>query len=263
MPRSTRGRRRLRVSALATMTNPSAQRTDVWHHLDDATQQLAAVHRADLNTTVEVRRVRGEMDRLAANERFWLYPRAERLGALRAHLNDMDTVTLAEQTNLTARLLEEYGERAALFDDAKPLPEQELVARATQQQFYTVLLADYSPVTSPDGLTGSLHALRLPTDDVQYQILRVTSVEDAITAVALNGEIQAAIIRHDRALRSHDRLPLMSKLLGVETIEVAPDRTYDWVECGQWIRELRPRIDLYLLTDEIGCRPGRRGPRRV
>ena len=55
----------------------------------------------------------------------------------------------------------------------------------------------------------------------------------------------------------------MSKLLGVETIEVAPDRTYDWVECGQWIRELRPRIDLYLLTDEIGCRPGRRGPRRV
>jgi arginine decarboxylase len=168
----------------------------------------------------------------------------------------MDTVTLAEQTNLTARLLEEYGERAALFDDAKPLPEQELVARATQQQFYTVLLADDSPVTSPDGLTGSLHALRLPTDDVQYQILRVTSVEDAITAVALNGEIQAAIIRHDLALRSHDRLPLMSKLLGVETIEVATDRTYDWVECGQWIRELRPRIDLYLLTDEIGCRPG-------
>jgi arginine decarboxylase len=39
---------------------------DVWHHLDDATQQLAAVHRADLNTTVEVRRVRREMDRLAA-----------------------------------------------------------------------------------------------------------------------------------------------------------------------------------------------------
>ena len=24
----------------------------------------------------------------------------------------------------------------------------------------------------------------------------------------------------------------------------------DWVECGEWIRELRPHIDLYLLTDE-------------
>ena len=31
---------------------------------------------------------------------------------------------------------------------------------------------------------------------------------------------------------------------------MATDRTYDWVECGQWIRELRPQIDLYLLTDE-------------
>src|SRR5262249_15865633 len=31
---------------------------------------------------------------------------------------------------------------------------------------------------------------------------------------------------------------------------VATDRTHDWVECGEWIRELRPHIDLYLLTDE-------------
>ncbi len=31
---------------------------------------------------------------------------------------------------------------------------------------------------------------------------------------------------------------------------IATDRTHDWVECGEWIRELRPHIDLYLLTDE-------------
>ena len=38
----------------------------------------------------------------------------------------------------------------------------------------------------------------------------VASVEDAVTAVALNGEIQAAVIRHDLPLRSRDRLPLMT-----------------------------------------------------
>ncbi|GAA3638997.1 aminotransferase class I/II-fold pyridoxal phosphate-dependent enzyme [Microlunatus ginsengisoli] len=232
------------------MANPSSQRLDVWHLLDDATQQLAAVHRAGLDTAVEERRVRRQLDRLAAYERYWLYPGQERLARLRDHLDDMDTVELAEQANLAARLLEEYGDRAALFDDDAPLEEQELVARASQQQFYTVLLADDSPVTSPDGLAGSLRALRRPTDEVQYEILQVSSVEDAITAVALNGEIQAAIIRHDLALRSRDRLPIMTRVLGVESIEVAIDRTYDWVECGQWIRELRPRIDLYLLTDE-------------
>ena len=42
----------------------------------------------------------------------------------------------------------------------------------------------------------------------------MSSVEDAITAVALNGEIQAAIIRHDLPLRSHERLPLMTHAAG-------------------------------------------------
>jgi arginine decarboxylase len=250
MPQPSRSPRRLRVSALAAMVNPSSQRLDVWHLLDDATQQLAAVHRAGLDTQLEEGRVRRQLTRLAAYERYWLYPGQERLLRMHEHLDAMDTVELAGEVNLAARLLEEYGDRAALFDDASPLEEQELVARASQQQFYTVLLADDSPVTSPDGLAGSLRALRRTSDEIQYEILRVTSVEDAITAVALNGEIQTAIVRHDLALRSKDRLPIMTGLLGVESIEVATDRTYDWVECGQWIRELRPRIDLYLLTDE-------------
>lgn len=247
---STHRERRLRVSALAAMVNPSSQRLDVWHLLDDATQQLAAVHRAGYSTTVEVSRVRRLLDRLSAYERFWLFPGPDWLGRLSGHLDAMDTVTLAAQTNLAARLLDEYGERAALFDTGESLAEQELVARATQQQYYTVLLADDSPATDPEGLAGALRGLQSDTDDVQYEILRVTSVEDAITAVALNGEIQAAIVRHDLSLRSTDRLPIMTRLLGVEDIAVATDRTYDWVECGQWMRELRPRIDLYLLTDE-------------
>src|SRR3954451_8804043 len=167
MPQHTHRQRRLRVSTLAAMANPSSQRLDVWHLLDDATQQLAAVHRAGLDTAVEEGRVRRQLDRLAAYERYWLYPGAERLARLRDHLIDLDTVELAEQTNLAARLLAEYGDRAALFDDGAPLEEQELVARASQRQFYTVLLADDSPVTSPDGLAGSLRALRRSSDEVQ------------------------------------------------------------------------------------------------
>jgi arginine decarboxylase len=242
--------RRLCVSTLAAMVNPSSQRLDVWHLLDDATQQLAAVDRAGYDTEIETAKVRRLLDRLAGYERFWLFPGTKWLDHLHQQLTLGDTAGLAAQTNLAARLLEEYGDRAAMFDLTASLPEQELVARASQQQFHTVLLADDSPATDPEGLAGALRSLQQPGDEVQYAVLRVTSVEDAITAVALNGEIQAAIIRHDLALRSTDRLPLMTRLLGVDTIEVATDRTYDWVECGQWIRELRPTVDLYLLTDE-------------
>jgi arginine decarboxylase len=250
MDRDGRRPRRLRVSALAAVANPSYSRIDTWNLLDDACHQLAVVDRAGLDTSHEAARAKRLMNRLSAYERYWIYPGPENLASFREYLDNLATVSLEEKVSLAVRLLSEYGDRAALFDTSTSLADQELVARAKEQQFYTVLLADDSPSTAPEGLAESLRALRDPCDDVQFELLIVTSVEDAITAVALNGEIQAAIIRHDIPLRSRDRVPLMNTLLGANDEVVATDRTHDWVECGEWIRELRPRIDLYLLTDE-------------
>ncbi|OSC29792.1 amino acid decarboxylase [Mycobacterium vulneris] len=244
--------RRLRVSALAAVANPSYARVDTWNLLDDACRHLAEVDLAGLDKTHDVARVKRLMDRIAAYERYWLYPGAANLAIFRAHLESLSTVRLTEEVSLAVRLLSEYGDRAGLFDTSAPLDDQELVAQAKQQHFYTVLLADDAPSTAPDSLAECLRALRCASDDVQFEILVVPSVEDAIAAVALNGEIQAAIIRDDLPLRSRDRLPLMNTLLGPneDADGVIPDRANDWVECGEWIRELRPHIDLYLLTDE-------------
>lgn len=244
--------RRLRVSALAAVANPSYARVDTWNLLDDACRHLAEVDLAGLDKTHDVARVKRLMDRIAAYERYWLYPGAGNLAIFRAHLESLSTVRLTEEVSLAVRLLSEYGDRAGLFDTSAPLDDQELVAQAKQQHFYTVLLADDAPSTAPDSLAECLRALRCPSDDVQFEILVVPSVEDAITAVALNGEIQAAIIRDDLSLRSRDRLPLMNTLLGPneDAGDAIPDRANYWVECGEWIRELRPHIDLYLLTDE-------------
>ncbi|HTY30334.1 aminotransferase class I/II-fold pyridoxal phosphate-dependent enzyme [Mycobacterium sp.] len=253
MDRDSARPRRLRVSALAAVANPSYTRLDTWNLLDDACRHLAEVDLAGLDKTHDVCRVRRLMDRLAAYERYWLYPGAANLATFRAHLESLSTVRLTEEVSLAVRLLSEYGDRAGLFDTSAPLAEQELVAQAKQQQFYTVLLADDAPATAPDSLAECLRALRKPSDDVQYELLLVPSIEDAITAVALNGEIQAAIIRHDLPLRSRDRVPLMNTLLGAagqDAGDLASTDHQDWVECAEWIRELRPHIDLYLLTDE-------------
>jgi arginine decarboxylase len=242
--------RRLRVSALAAVANPSYTRIDTWNLLDDACRHLRDVDLAGLDKTHDIARVKRLMDRIAAYERYWLYPGAGNLATFRAHLEGLSTVRLSEEVSLAVRLLSEYGDRAGLFDTTASLAEQELVAQAKQQQFYTVLLADDAPSTAPDSLAECLRALRNTSDDVQYELLVVGSIEDAITAVALNGEIQAAIIRHDLPLRSHDRVPLMNTLLGAACDEVVTEETQDWIECAEWMRELRPHIDLYLLTDE-------------
>ncbi len=242
--------RRLRVSALAAVANPSYSRVDTWNLFDDACRQLAEANRAGLDTTHHLARAKRLLDRIGAYERYWLFPGAGRLAVFRHYLAERKTMQLADEVPLTVRLLSEYGDQAALFDTSAPLADQELVARAKQQQFYTVLLADDSPAEAPDSLANSLRALREPFDDMQFDLLVVSSVEDAVTAVALNGEIQAAIVRADLPLRSGDRLPLMTTLLGANDDAVSVDCSHDATECGEWIRELRPHIDLYLLTDE-------------
>lgn len=243
-------RRRLRVSALAAVANPSYSRVDTWNLLDDACRQLAEANRTGLDTAHHAARVKRLLDRLGAYERYWLFPGAANLAAFRGYLETMATVSLRDQVSLVVRLLSDYGDRAALFDLGAPLSEQELVAQARQQQFYTVLLADDSPADAPESLAENLRALRQPDDEVQIELLVVSSVEDAVTAVALNGEIQAAIVRHDLPLRSRDRVPLMNTLLGANDDAGMVDCGRDAIECGEWMRLLRPHIDLYLLTDE-------------
>src|SRR6185312_13438216 len=136
--------RRLRVSALAPVANPSYERHDTWNLLDDACRQLAAVHRAALDTENEQAQVRRLIDRLRGYERYWLFPGPARLAKYHKQLDDMKTDHLAEEVALAARLLAEYGDGTVLFDDTTPLAKQELVAHARQRRFHTVLLADDS-----------------------------------------------------------------------------------------------------------------------
>ncbi|HEY5855448.1 MAG TPA: aminotransferase class I/II-fold pyridoxal phosphate-dependent enzyme [Aldersonia sp.] len=242
--------RRLRVSSLAAVANPAYSRVDTWNLLDGACRSLAVAERDGLDTVAPEARVRRLLDRLSAYERYWLYPGATALETFRDDLDDGAIERLVEDVSLAVRLLSDYGDQAVLFDASTRLSDQELVSRTRGQRFHTVVLADDSPLTAPDSLAASLRALRDPTDEVQFELLVVSSIEDAVAAAALNGEIQAAIIRKDVPLHSRDPLPVLARLLGTAPSAEAPGAADPWIECAESIRELRPHIDLYLVTDE-------------
>jgi arginine decarboxylase len=244
-------RPRLDVSALAAMANPAYQRQDTWNLLDDACRHLAAADRAGRPTAPAEETVRRLIEQLSAYERYWLFPGPVRLAAYRAHLDDMRTELLAVEVTQAVRFIAEYGDNAPPFDDTTPLVNLELTPGSDpQERCYTVLLADDSE-SLRHNLAEHLRDLQHRSDDIQYRLLVVPSVEDAICAVALNGAIQAAVIRHDLPLRSSERLAVMNTLLGADTDDDSdPDCSSAWIECGVWIRKLRPHVDLYLLTDE-------------
>ena len=190
------------------------------------------------------------LDELASYERYWLFPGTATLAKMRAYLAGDDVGWLSHMATRAVHRLSEYGDAASLFDIDVPLAEQEAATTPGRRQFATVLLADDTPEDVPRALAGALGRLEVGTEDFVPGLLVVGSVEDALAAVALNDEIQACIIRRDLPLHAPTRLPLLDKLIDVGAETPAGDRTEHGIECGQLISELRPHLDLYLLTDE-------------
>lgn len=117
-----------------------------------------------------------------------------------------------------------------------------------------------SEADAREPLAAALRALRQDSDDTVYEILSVDSIEEALTAAALNGDIQVAVVRHDLPLRSARRTPLTSSLVDiVDTSDTT--HHYDWEEAGEALREMRPHIDLYALHGESIAAGGYGTPR--
>jgi hypothetical protein len=241
--------RRLHVSLIATLANPAQLRLDR-HRLVAATQRLSAAVAANLDSEKYAAEVTELLDELASYERYWLFPGTATLAKMREYLAGDDVGWLSHMATRAVHRLSEYGDAASLFDIDVPLAGQEAATTPGRRQFVTVLLADDTPEDVPRALAGALGRLEVGTEDFVLGLLVVGSVEDALAAVALNDEIQACIIRRDLPLHAPTRLPLLDKLIDVGAETPAGDRTEHGIECGQLISELRPHLDLYLLTDE-------------
>ncbi|MGK5682339.1 aminotransferase class I/II-fold pyridoxal phosphate-dependent enzyme [Actinoplanes sp. URMC 104] len=252
---------RLHVSTMAALANPAYRRLDVWQALDETCRRLAALHDAGRDTTTDAAHVARLLDQLDAYERYWLYPGEAGLRRLRELMAEAHFGRLADEVTRTAQLLSTYGDRAALLNAGAGSPDREPAGTQARRQYHTVLLADHTEETAREPLRQALEAMRLPSDDTVYGVLTVDSIEEAITAVALNGDIQAAVIRHDLPLRSQRRTPLASALLQVDDWTARTTKHYDWEEAGEALREMRPHIDLYSLHGESIAAGGTGTPR--
>jgi len=235
------------VSVLASLADPSQRRLDLWHRLETAARRLAKTE-DPTELSEHLVEVSEMLDTLAGYERYWLFPGVKTVHTLREYLDGGDLTWLAQLVTRAAHRLSEYGESASLFDIDVPLAEQDREGSPAGQHFVTVLLADDTPEDVPHALAGELRRIGGQGESIAFGLLVVGSVEDAVAAAAMNSEIQACIIRHSLPMRS----PLSSALPGdlVSVPQHCADYDEHGVTCGRAIRELRPHLDLYLLTDE-------------
>ncbi len=237
------------VSLQATVLSPAQWRLDRWHSVETCAQQLADEDAAGQVQETTVDTLTGLLDELDSHERFWVFPGRETLGQIREQLANRDVATVQQLASRAVHRLSEFGDAGILFDLNLPLAEQPEELLTAAARFVTVLIADDTPEEVPQSVAGELRRLRVDGQELGFGLLMVGSVEEALAAVALNDEIQACIIRRDLTLRASSRTAILDALIHRETW---PERGREGsgVRCGEWIRQVRPHIDLYLLTDE-------------
>jgi len=234
-------RHRSPVSLLAPVVSPAQRRLDCWHSLEVAAQRLSTAAASGASLEEPSAAVAALLDELDY-ERFWVFPGQATVARLRELLKNRDVLMLRELASRAVHRLSEFGEAGSVFDLDQSLADQ-FNPLASGRHFVTVLLADDTPEDIPRSLAAELRRLGDGGHDIEVGLLMVGSVEEALAAIAVNDEIQACIIRRDLTLRAATRSPLFDTLMDLDA-EPCVDPAGNGIRCGQWIRQLRPHLDL-------------------
>ena len=158
-----------------------------------------------------------------------------------------------------------YRHTNASLDDGGDGPSQIETDSERQAQlarpYFEVLIVDEMSASEENALRRRVQNKRGPDDDFVFDIVVVPSFEDALIATLVNFNLQAVVIRHGFPFRSVYHNDSLRRFLDSmdETIEQMPESERGPL-LGQQIAQLRPELDLYLVTDvnveEIAARAG-------
>jgi arginine decarboxylase len=232
-------------------------RSDSWIQLNDDVARLAQLDPGRGEYKRRHARVGEILERLEPIENYWAFPGRR----LFAHLQFYYDTNLMGQLHTAVRrinrALAEHTYRHKDIDvteDSEPSLEVEHTAEylaQIQRPYFEVLIVDELTEADEVALRRRICEIRRPDDQFVYDVVFVPSFEDALIAVLFNFNLQACIIRHGFPFKSRYVLELLRGFLeGIEEegIEGLLESERGPL-LGQKIHELRPELDLYLVTN--------------
>ena len=239
----------------------SQLRFDSWHRLEHYTTQLS--RRSSRKTEVAQFRKAAEnaMTLLETIEYYTAFPSREDFKILWKFLEREDYSTLSRVVEKLVRAITTHTYQRGSFSSVQRLSNGEVsnedednskeVDAAQKKPYFEVLFVDEMSDAEERRLCAGLNEMRRPDDQFHYEIVTVPSFEDALIAVLFNYNIQACVIRYGFPFRSKNHLEILQRLLaGIDEsdAEEKPDNDRGPM-LGAMISELRPELDLYLVTD--------------
>lgn len=237
-------------------------RTDTWNELKHLTARWDRARDADRARLKQ--EVLTLLDTVEHLERYWVFPGKRTCKELRALAEKGWHRLLAQKTARIVRLLVDDAYRRRHIKDifreeyqesethTKPTEGNERShVPETRPYFEVVLVDDLSPEEEADVRHGLL-AMRQDDDDFIYDVVVVPTFQDAVIAVLFNHNIQSCILRYEFAFETQNPVPELRHYVSMMNSYVDSERAVvePAAELGRALKELRPELDLFLVTDE-------------
>lgn len=242
-------------------------RADGWINLTDDLGRMIDLARDSAEYLERHARVQETLAMLAPIESYWAFPGRALFDELCAWFEGGDLNRLHTSVRRINRMLASraYRHQNPAHESEVDMPseidtEEERLAQIARP-YFEVLIVDEMTREEEEALRRRVHKKRRPDDDFIFDVVVVPSFEDALIAILFNFNLQACVIRHGFPFKSEYQLDVLRKFLdGLDDgIERLPESERGPL-LGAKIAELRPEIDLYLVTDikaeEIAVRVG-------
>jgi arginine decarboxylase len=233
-------------------------RNDAWSTLARSTEQWSRAAQA------ERKPLQGEIERVLAElhvaEHYFAYPGLGLMAALQQKLDAGDTAIAALARRIaTAVASGSYRrdptawepEAEETLNPADYLPPPVAGVEGERQYFEVLSLTSIDP-SQWGRARAEVRKLRRPDDPFVFELVNVGSYVDALIAVLFNYDVQAVVLR--------DRFQIASPLPRARIVELAHSiLKLDPAALGQGdaavslartIKQIRPELDLYLLTEQ-------------
>jgi arginine decarboxylase len=242
-------------------------RADGWIDLVDDLGRLATLVRTHAEWEPRLQRVRRTTAALMPIESYWAFPGRRVFGDLCQWIERGELARAHQAARRIHRMLagQTYRHQSAAADAEGELPSQIETDSERQAQlarpYFEVLIVDEMSPSEEEALRRRVQHKRSADDDFVFEVVVVPSFEDALIASLVNFNLQAVVIRHGFPFRSIYHNDLLRRFLdGLdEGIERVPESERGPL-LGQRLAEVRPELDLYLVTDvnveDIAARMG-------
>ncbi len=258
MPDNKRQIKRTTRKNLDFYHSPTKMRSDSWNRLEEFVGRLYEKQQRQAGNEALLERTRETITLLETFESYTAFPSQDDFNLLWQLLEQENYALLSNVVSRIVRALtggtyrsRHINLRVAAEVEEKGEGIQYHEESGQKRPYFEVLFVDESSAEDARYLRERLRELRRPEDQFVYDIVSVPSFEDALIAVLFNYNIQSVVIRYGFPLRSANHLEILQRYL-TNIDESAYEEALDLERgplLGNLLAELRPELDLYLVTD--------------